>query len=89
MTGLKWTRRTTAKIARELQAFGIDVDPKTAAKVLKQLGLSLRVNHKKRSNGSPKQIDQQIQLAPRLNADGRDRRPKPTCGSWTNAGGCR
>jgi len=46
MTGLKWTRKTTAKIAEELRRLGIDVGPRTVARLLKQMGYSLRVNHK-------------------------------------------
>lgn len=47
MTGLKWTRRTTAKVATELQSLGIEVSDRTTARLLKQMGFSLRVNHKK------------------------------------------
>jgi len=46
MTGLKWTHKTTVKVAAELQGFGLDVSPRTVAKLLKQMGYSLRVNHK-------------------------------------------
>jgi arginine repressor len=63
MTGLKWTRRTTAKIAVELKSFGIDVSSKTVARLLKQLGFSLRVNQKKVArtvNVSPKERDAQF-----------------------------
>lgn len=52
ITGLKWTHRTTAKIAQELRTLGIEVSPKTVAKLLGNLGFSLRVNAKKKSNGS-------------------------------------
>lgn len=60
MTGLKWTRRTTAKIAAELQRFGIVVSAKTVSRLLKQMGYSLRVNHKKLSAGSGPQRDEQF-----------------------------
>jgi transposase len=63
ITGLKWTRRTTAKIAAELEAFGIDVSRKTVARLLKQLGFSLRVNQKKVArtvNVSPQERDAQF-----------------------------
>ena len=46
MTGLKWTRKTTAKISAELRGLGIIVSPRTVAKLLKEMGYSLRVNHK-------------------------------------------
>jgi hypothetical protein len=36
LTGLKWTRRTTAKIAVELKAIGIDVNLITVARLLYQ-----------------------------------------------------
>ena len=52
ITGIKWTRRTTHKIAQELQTVGIDVCPNTVAKLLKDLEYRLRVNHKKLSRGS-------------------------------------
>lgn len=60
MTGLKWTHRTTAKIAQELHGLGIEVSANTVAKLLGQLGFSLRVNHKKKSNGSPSTRDEQF-----------------------------
>jgi hypothetical protein len=60
MTRLRWTRRTTSKISRELRRVGIRVSPRTVARLLKQLGYSLRVNHKKRSRGSPKERDRQF-----------------------------
>jgi len=47
VTGLKWTHKTTAKIATELQEGGIDVGPRTVARLLNSMGYSLRVNHKK------------------------------------------
>lgn len=46
MSGLRWTRRTTAKIAAELHALGIQVSDRTVAKLLKKMDFSLRVNHK-------------------------------------------
>ena len=61
MTGLKWTRRTTAKVASELRLLGIEVSANTVARLLKKnMGFSLRVNHKKKSNGSPKNRDAQF-----------------------------
>lgn len=49
MSAIKWTRRTTDKIADELAALGIDVCANTVAKLLKGLEYRLRVNHKKLS----------------------------------------
>jgi len=52
MTGLKWTHKTTVKIAAELGTLGLDVSPRTVARLLQQMGYSLRVNHKKLSRVS-------------------------------------
>lgn len=52
ITGLKWTRKTTEKIARELFSFGISVGRTTVSKLLKKLGFSLKVNHKKKALGA-------------------------------------
>lgn len=60
MTGLQWTRRTTAKIARELEGLGIEVCPNTVARILRQLGFSLRVNHKTLSRRSDPDRDEQF-----------------------------
>jgi len=46
MTGLLWTRKTTRKIADELRGAGIPVSRGTVARLLKELGYSLRVNRK-------------------------------------------
>ncbi|MFC1642918.1 ISAzo13 family transposase [Myxococcota bacterium] len=49
ITGLKWTRKTTVRVSRELAKSGIDVCARTVARVLDDLDYSLRVNHKKLS----------------------------------------
>jgi len=61
ITGVKWTRRTTRKIAKELCAAGIQVSPKTVARILKNLDYSLRVNHKKVSQGSGPDRNEQFE----------------------------
>jgi hypothetical protein len=98
MTGLKWTRRTTAKIAAELKAFGIDVSPKTVARLLKQLGFSLRVNQKKVArtvNVSPQERDAQFShiaelrelcVAERVPVISVDTKKKELIGNFKNAG---
>ena len=60
MTGLKWTRRTTAKIAVELRSAGIEISDRTVAMLLKKMHFSLRVNHKKLSGTSPDERDSQF-----------------------------
>ncbi len=60
ISGLRWTRKTTTKIADELSALDIRVSRKTVAKLLKQMNFSLRTNEKKISNGSPPERDAQF-----------------------------
>lgn len=47
MTGLKWTKKTTAKIAEALNEEGFEICAQTVAKLLYELDYRLRVNHKK------------------------------------------
>ncbi len=60
ITGLKWTRRTTEKLAQALATLGIKVSANTVGRLLKTMGFSLRVNHKKRSAGSRPDRDEQF-----------------------------
>lgn len=52
ITGLKWTRKTTDKVSKELKRAGIEVGARTVARLLTDLDYRLRVNHKKLSRGS-------------------------------------
>jgi Rhodopirellula transposase DDE domain len=52
MTGLRWSRRSTTRIAEALFPLGISVSPNTIARLLNQMGYSLRVNHKQISTSS-------------------------------------
>jgi len=65
ITGLKWSRRTTVKVAKALRKVGIEVGSKTVGRLLKKLGFSLRVNHKRIESGNrnppkPKERDRQF-----------------------------
>jgi transposase len=51
MTDLKWTRKTTEKIADELALIDICVSKTTVGKILKGLNFSLKTNVKSISNG--------------------------------------
>jgi len=51
MSGLKWTRKTTGKISKQIESVGISVSSTTVGKILKQLGFSLKSNVKKISSG--------------------------------------
>jgi hypothetical protein len=52
LTGLKWTRKTTRKLADELAKLDIQVSARTVARLLHDLKYRLRVNHKKLSRGT-------------------------------------
>jgi Rhodopirellula transposase DDE domain len=58
---LKWTRKTTEKIADELRLVGISVSPNTVGRLLEQLGYRLRTNQKTIARGSPADRDAQFQ----------------------------
>jgi hypothetical protein len=65
VSGCKWTRKTTAKIAQQLRRAGIRVSPNTVGKLLKKMKFSLRVNLKSLESGlskppDPRQRDQQF-----------------------------
>ncbi len=60
ISGLKWTRKTTAKIARQLQRLGIAVSRNTVGRLLRQMKYSLRTNRKKISAGSTSDRDRQF-----------------------------
>jgi hypothetical protein len=95
ITGLKWTHRTTDKIAAELAAFGIHVSANTVARLLKQMGYSLRVNHKKLARGASGDRDAQFvaiaELREACAANGDpiisvDTKKKELVGNFKNAG---
>ena len=52
ISGLKWTRKTTLKLAEELGKLAIEVSARTVARLLEGLKFRLRVNHKKLSRGT-------------------------------------
>lgn len=65
VSGCKWTRKTTAKIATELSHAGIGVSANTVGRLLKQMKFSLRMNLKCLESGlskppDPQQRDQQF-----------------------------
>lgn len=52
MRDLKWTRRATRTIASPLRRLNIWIGARTVGRLLKQMGFSLRVNHKKLESGN-------------------------------------
>lgn len=61
MTGLKWSRRTTEKIASELGRIGIQVSPSTVSRALKSMGFSLRSNRKSISDATSPERNEQFE----------------------------
>lgn len=51
MGSLKWTRKTTQKIAEELKSVHVEVSKTTVGNILKKLGYSLKTNIKNISSG--------------------------------------
>ncbi len=95
ITGLKWTRKTTEKIAHQLSLIGINVCSNTVGKLLKQLGYSLRVNHKTISTCSGPERDEQFRYLSSIRdsfiADGLpvisvDTKKKELVGNFHNKG---
>jgi hypothetical protein len=60
ISGLKWTRKTTAKIACELARAGIVVSRNTVGRLLRQMQFCLRTNRKTVSCGSTSDRDRQF-----------------------------
>jgi hypothetical protein len=52
MNHLKWTRKTTEKVAQELRRLDIQISAKTVGRLLDEMGFSLRVNHKCLESGN-------------------------------------
>ena len=95
MSGLKWTRRTTTKIASELRELGIEVSDRTVAALLKKMGFSLRVNHKKIAGASHPYRDAQFNRITELRERGAadntpvisvDTKKKELVGAFKNPG---
>ncbi|MGH7472068.1 MAG: ISAzo13 family transposase [Longimicrobiales bacterium] len=95
ITGVKWTRRTTEKIAEELAALGVHVCANTVARLLKQLDYALRVNHKRVARGcGPDRNEQFEYIAEQRRSFARrnlpivsiDTKKKELIGNFKNAG---
>ena len=61
ITGLRWSRRTTEKIANELGRIGIQVSQSTVCRVLKSMGFSLRSNRKSISDATSPERNKQFE----------------------------
>ena len=59
LSGIKWSRKSTERIARHLNGMGIKVGAKTVGRLLKQQGYSLRKNRKNIETPTGKPSDPQ------------------------------
>ena len=66
MSSLRWTHKTTVKIAGYLQRLRIQVGARTVARLLDKLRFSLHVNRKNISHGKRSTRDQQFRIINRL-----------------------
>lgn len=60
ISGLKWTRKTTSKISRELKRLGIAASRNTVGRLLRMMKFCLRTNRKTVSCGSTSDRDRQF-----------------------------
>jgi hypothetical protein len=60
VTGLKWTRKTTAKVAAQLKRLGIGISRGTVGRLLRQMRFSLRTNRKRIATRSSTDRDRQF-----------------------------
>jgi len=60
ITGVKWSRRTTRKIAAELTALGIAVSKNTVGRLLQEMDFKLRVNRKQIASTKNPERNQQF-----------------------------
>jgi hypothetical protein len=58
--GLKWTRKTTRRVAQELRRVDIRISAKTVGRLLKDMGFSLRVNQKNLESGNKNPPPRQV-----------------------------
>ena len=70
MSSLRWTHKTTARIAAQLRRLGIRVGARTVARLLDKLHFPLRVNRKKIAAGNRSSRDQQFRHITRLRRRG-------------------
>lgn len=95
VSGLKWTRKTTQKVADELKSLGIRVGRTTVGRLLKDMKYSLKVNQKKIGAGKDPDRNEQFEYITRQRkqavAEGIavisvDAKKKEMVGSFKNPG---
>ena len=97
MSGLKWTHCSLRKIQRALRRRGIRLTPPTIARLLRQLGFSLRTNRKRVAGIRDLDRDRQYRYLTRLRrlyitlglpVISVDTKKKELVGNFKNAGRC-
>ena len=95
ITGLKWTRKTCRKIAKELKQKGFQIEHSTVPRLARLSGYSLRTNHKRLSRKQDDRRDQQMlyienlrkrfsrKKQPKISVDGKK---KEKIGQFRNPG---
>jgi hypothetical protein len=95
ITGLKWTRKTSRKIAKELNRNDFQVEHSSIPRLVRLLGYTLRVNRKRLSRKKDGRRDRQIryiasqrsqftqQNQPEISVDGKK---KEKIGQFRNSG---
>lgn len=66
ISGLKWTHRSLRKLSKALRQRGIRLTPPTIARLMRQLGFSLRTNRKRQAGIHDPDRDQQFRYLTRL-----------------------
>ncbi len=95
VSGLKWTKKTTQKVADELKSLGIDVGRTTVGRLLKKMKYSLKVNQKKIGAGNDPDRNEQFEYISRQRKQAAaqgipvisvDTKKKETVGQFKNPG---
>ena len=95
VSGLKWTRKTTQKVADELKSLGIRVGRTTVGRLLKKMKYSLKVNQKKIGAGKDPDRNEQFEYITRQRKQAAaqgiavisvDTKKKEMVGSFKNPG---
>ena len=69
-SGLRWVRRTTRNLADCLtEELNLPVSPRTVARLLREMGYSLRVNRKCLPSTSPAERNSQFEFIAQLRQD--------------------
>ena len=66
MSSIKWSRRTTEKVATQLQHLGIDVSASTVCRLLKSMGFSLKSNRKAIAHANSAERNEQFEYIAHL-----------------------